>query len=133
MIDLSVMKSKSVFLSTFFVSLLLITLAQTELVNAVLATSPVSGPVSRPVSAPVATPVPAGFSNLSAKLDSANSTFNFSYSGNSANYHVDLSTFADMSWDVYLTFGTATNSPIQVLNSKKWDKYQCGKTLYWKV
>lgn len=94
---------------------------------------PVSAPISKPISAPIATPIPAGFSNLSANLNSTNATFNFSFSGNSSNYIVDLSTYADMSWDVYLSFGTGTKNPIQVLNPKKWDKYQCGKTLYWKV
>lgn len=127
------MKLKRVFLSTLFVSLLLVTLAQTGLVNAVLANAPVSGPVSRPVSAPVSTPAPAGFSSLSANLNSNDSTFNFYYSGSSANYHVDLSTYADMSWDVYLDFASGVNSPVKITNPKKWDKYQCGKTLYWKV
>lgn len=61
-----VMKSKSAFLSVLFVSLLLVTLTQTGLVNAVLANSPVSGPVSRPISTPVVTPIPSPVASPSA-------------------------------------------------------------------
>lgn len=73
------------------------------------------------------------FSNLSASLNSTNSIFNFSYSGSSSNYHVDLSTLSNMSWDVYLDFATGSNSPITISNPTKWDKYQCNRTLYWRV
>ena len=74
------------------------------------------------------------FSNLSASLGSDAARFNFSYSESSSGFHVDLSTLADMSWDVYLSFGTGSSSPIQVSSPQTlWDKYRCGKTLYWRV
>ena len=39
-----------------------------------------------------------------------------------------------MSWDVYLSFGTGYSPPIPANNpTTKWDKYTCGKTLYWRV
>jgi hypothetical protein len=46
---------------------------------------------------------------------------------------VDLSTTADMSWDVYLDFATGTASPVATTNPRRWDKYTCGRTLYWRV
>ena len=40
----------------------------------------------------------------------------------------------DMSYDVYLSFVEGVTSPLQVTNPQaKWDKYVCGKTLYWRV
>jgi hypothetical protein len=36
--------------------------------------------------------------------------------------------------DVYVSFGRGVSSPIQVSNPQaRWDKYRCGKTLYWRV
>lgn len=87
---------------------------------------------SNPVTPPIIVPA-IGFSNLSANLNSTGSTFNFSFSGNSSSYHVDLSTYANMSWDVYLDFGAGSSSPVTVSNPIKWDKYQCNKTLYFRV
>jgi hypothetical protein len=93
----------------------------------------------RTVSSPIQTKATfacasGSFSNLSASLGSGTAAFNFSYSGSSSGFHVDLSTLADMSWDVYLSFGTGSSSPIQVGSPQAlWDKYRCGKTLYWRV
>lgn len=81
-------------------------------------------------------PIPVGaFTNLSANLTGTQAFFNFTYSGPQVTgYHVDMSTYQDMSWDVYLAFGNNTQSPINVTNPQaRWSKYACGRTLYWRV
>ncbi|MDP3724668.1 MAG: hypothetical protein Q8R11_03490, partial [bacterium] len=49
-----------------------------------------------------ATPV---FTNLSATLQENQATFQFSFSDQTSDYHIDLSTLSDMSSDTYLSFG----------------------------
>lgn len=78
-------------------------------------------------------PTPGTFNNLSATLVSNTATFNFTYSGITNTYHVDMSTLPDMSWAIYVDFGVGNQSPVAVSNPTKWDKYQCGTTLYWRV
>jgi uncharacterized membrane protein len=73
------------------------------------------------------------FSGLSASLGAAQAQFFFTYSGSTSGYHVDLSTRADMSWDVYLDFATGAASPLTTTNPQRWDKYRCARTLYWRV
>src|SRR5258708_39273327 len=75
--------------------------------------------VEQPISTSISFPV-TEFSNLSANLNSNNATFNFSYSGTSSSYRVDLSTYSDMSWDVYLDFGAGSGNSITVSNPIKW-------------
>jgi uncharacterized membrane protein len=92
----------------------------------------------RTVSSPIQTATtfacaPSGFSGLSANLGASQAQFSFSYSGGTSGYHVDLSTLADMSWDVYLDFATGSGSPVATGNPQRWDKYRCGRTLYWRV
>lgn len=90
-----------------------------------------SGPISGPV---IPSPTPNNFSALSATLTATSATFNFTANGVSGPYRIDMSTRSDMSWDVYLTFGSGENSPIAVANpTSRWDKYVCGSTLYWRV
>lgn len=74
------------------------------------------------------------FSNLSAEVTVDKAVFNFTHNGSSPFYQIDLSTYADMSWDTYLNFAPGTTSPIVVnLPTDKWEKYKCGTTLYWRV
>ena len=84
---------------------------------------------------PTNTPVPVGtFSNVGATFGTTTATFNFAYSTTSPNYIVDVSSVSNMSSDVYLSFIAGTASPLQVTNPQaKWDKYSCGRTLYWRV
>lgn len=79
------------------------------------------------------TPVPE-FSNVSALFKIDQASFNFSFSGVSNGYIIDVSTLSDMSWDVYLSFSGGSQSPLVVADPQdKWDKYSCGRTLYWRV
>jgi hypothetical protein len=73
------------------------------------------------------------FSGLSSSLGASQAQFQFAYSGSTPGYHVDLSTLADMSWDVYLDFATGAASPVSTTNPRRWGKYLCGRTLYWRV
>jgi hypothetical protein len=73
------------------------------------------------------------FSKLEASLTTESATFKFSYAGNMETYHIDLSTYADMSWDVYLSFAKGAASPLTETDPAKWDKYVAGKKLYWRV
>lgn len=82
------------------------------------------------------TPLPGNspFSNLNATLIFPYpATFSFNYSGSPTNFIVDLSTFPDMSSDVYLSFSSGSQSPIIEINPTRWDKYSCNRTLYWRV
>jgi hypothetical protein len=84
---------------------------------------------------PTNTPIPNGtFSNIGATFGASTATFSFAYSTTSPTYVVDVSTIATMTNDVYLSFVGGTASPLQVNNPQaKWDKYSCGRTLYWRV
>jgi subtilisin family serine protease len=75
----------------------------------------------------------ATFSNLSATMNRTNATFYFNYTGSGTQFIIDASTLADMSWDVYINFVQGLQSPIYLSNPTKWDKYTCGRTLYWRV
>lgn len=83
---------------------------------------------------PPPTPVPGTFSNLQATFNYPGpATFAFSYSGTASSFSVDVSTVSDMSTDVYLTFTQGSTSPLVESNPTKWDKYSCGRALYWRV
>jgi len=74
------------------------------------------------------------FSGFSSLLRRDDASFEFSYSGNSNGYIIDLSTFLDMSSDVYLDFARGSQSPVFVVSTQElWDKYRCGSSLYWRV
>lgn len=61
-------------------------------------------------------------------------SFNFSEEYRSNWYTIDASTTPDMSWDVYGDFASGANSPIILNNANtRWDKYSCGRTLYWRI
>lgn len=80
------------------------------------------------------TPQPSVFSSVGGNFTATNATFTFNYTGTTSKYIVDVSTLADMSYDVYLSFVEGAASPLQVSNPQtKWDKYSCGRTLYWRV
>jgi hypothetical protein len=80
------------------------------------------------------TPACSGtFSNLTSSLGASQAQFQFTYAGSTPGYHVDLSTRADMSWDVYLDFATGSASPLSTTNPQRWGAYTCGRTLYWRV
>jgi parallel beta-helix repeat protein len=89
--------------------------------------------VGGPIQAASTFPCSGTFSDLSASLGSSQAQFFFAYSGGTSGYHVDLSTTADMSWDVYLDFATGAASPVTTTDPRRWDKYTCGRTLYWRV
>lgn len=79
--------------------------------------------------------IPANtFYGVSGSLGQDVAEYNFGFSGSSGSYTVDMSTTSDMSWDVYISFGGGTQSPIEVGSpQQRWDKYVCGATLYWRV
>ncbi|MDQ3099288.1 MAG: DNRLRE domain-containing protein [bacterium] len=80
------------------------------------------------------TETPGTFSTLSSNLRTSNATFAFSYSGSTNKYIIDLSTLPDMSSDVYLSFKEGRNIPLIAQDPQNmWDKYSCGRTLYWRV
>ncbi len=56
--------------------------------------------------------VSSPFSNLSADLSENKAVFNFSYSGTSSSYSIDMSILPDMSWGTYLNFSWGNQSPI---------------------
>lgn len=85
---------------------------------------------------PEPTPMPrAGvFSNLSASFPPTGpAEFRFDYSGIDNRYVVEVSTLPDMSHDVYVSFAEGVQSPVVEQNPLKWDKYSCGRDLYWRV
>jgi len=87
-----------------------------------------------PTRTPTPTPGTPAYSNLNATMNSPSpASFSFGYSGPSATHHIDVSTLADMSWDVYVDFGNGTISPVTVTNPTKWSVYTCGRTLYWRA
>lgn len=91
------------------------------------------GPSTSPTPTPTPTPFVPTFSNLSGTLEKTQALFSFSYSGFSSNYIVDLSTVSTMTTDVYVNFAQGSTSPIAELNPIKWDKYTCGRTLYFRM
>lgn len=77
---------------------------------------------------------PVVFDNLSSSMPKPGSAmFSFSYTGTSNTFIVDASTVSNMSTDVYHSFASGPSSPIVETNPTKWDKYSCGRTLYWRV
>lgn len=83
---------------------------------------------------PTATMTPSKFSSLSAVLTGTQASFRFSFAGSATGYTIDMSTLADMSYDVYGGFGGGSQSPVVVSNPQaRWDKYICGATLYWRA
>lgn len=93
-----------------------------------------TNPTPTPTPTPTSTPVPVSFTGLSASLPGTGSAvFYFTYSGSSPSFAIDISTKSDMSTDVYSTFTWGTSSPLVENNPTKWDKYSCGRTLYWIV
>lgn len=77
---------------------------------------------------------PVVFDNLSSSMPNPGSAmFSFSYTGTSNTFIVDASTVSNMSTDVYRSFANGPSSPIVETNPTKWDKYSCGRTLYWRV
>lgn len=78
--------------------------------------------------------IKASFSGLSAVLKQDSATLNFSYSGTSPNYKIDIATSSDMKKNLYRNFGQGTTNPIIVSNPQStYAPYQCGSTLYWIV
>lgn len=74
------------------------------------------------------------FYSLSSDFRANSAEFSFGFSGSSSFYVVDMSTYPDMSWDVYYDFSGGTESPIIATDPQAtWDKYFCGNTLYWRV
>ena len=75
------------------------------------------------------------YSKLAMTLEEKSATFYFSYSGIPAkNFYVAMSTDPKMLTDVYLSFAKGPGSPVSQNNpTTKWDKYSCGRTLYWRV
>jgi Tfp pilus assembly protein FimT len=88
---------------------------------------------SVPTSTPAPTPV--AFSGLSANLNFSQATYTFTYAGApAASFAIDMSTVANMSTDVYMTFANGTVSPVSIASpTTRWGKYVCGATLYWRV
>jgi len=83
---------------------------------------------------PTPTAAPGMFSGEGAALGSAAAAFSFTFSTTSSSYIIDASTVADMSTDVYGAFAQGAASPLALSNPQAvWDKYICGRTLYWKV
>src|SRR3989344_2450853 len=67
------------------------------------------------------------FSNLSAVLKQESATFNFTYSGFSPNYKIDISTSSNMKVNLQRNFGQSSSSPIVINNPKSvYAPYQCG-------
>lgn len=83
---------------------------------------------------PTPVPLPDTFYGVSGDLNAGTAEYTFSFNGSSSGYVVDMSTRADMSWDVYLSFGGGSQSPVIVTDpQQRWDKYTCGRILYWRV
>jgi hypothetical protein len=89
-----------------------------------------------PLPSPAGTPqptTPVTFTNLSSQLIPGRATFNFTYTGPTSNFVVDMSLRPDMSWDTYLTFAQGNASPVIEENPEKWASYTCGTPFYWTV
>jgi hypothetical protein len=84
----------------------------------------------------VRTSADGGFSDLSAALEPGLAEFRFAYVGEPGpvTFEIDMSTVPGMDADVYGNFGSGSSSPIVVVGGATgWDKYECGRTLYWRV
>jgi hypothetical protein len=82
---------------------------------------------------PVPPEVPGTFSGLSATLG-CTATFNFSYSGSTSTFHVDLGLASDLITGTYLSFGSGSGSPITVANANtKWSSYTYGTPMWFRV
>lgn len=91
-------------------------------------------PTSKPYPTPAPTVSPQNyFYNPAAGLYNDQALFKFDYTGSSNNFWIDMSTYPDMSWDVYLNFASGGKFMTVWNPMQKWDKYSCGRTLYWKV
>lgn len=88
-----------------------------------------------PTVTPTVTPAPPTgvYSGLYSTMRQRYASFQFAYSGKSSWYRVHVSTTKDMSWDVYLSFAQGSTGFLEQFNPQAWDKYTCGKTLYWRV
>lgn len=81
-----------------------------------------------------ALPTNGVFSNLSAQMpENGPATFRFNYSGEGGEYKIHVSTFPDMSEDVFVNFAYGKVNPIIKMDPRIWDKYSCGRTLYWRI
>jgi hypothetical protein len=73
------------------------------------------------------------FTGLSSQSTNIKAVFSFGYTGGVESYRIDLSTLPDMSTDVYVNFASGIAGPLTNINPTGWDKYACGKTLFWRV
>lgn len=83
---------------------------------------------------PAASPIINQFNNLSATLAPNIASFNFNYSGTTPTfgYSVWMSTDPNFALDIFTSFATGMSSPVYQLDPmNKWDKYTCGRSLYW--
>lgn len=102
--------------------------------------SPSPSAVPTNSASPASNPNPY-ISATAANAQPKSAVFYGSYSGPTSSqpnsYIVDLSTDSKMSTDVYLSFGSSTNTTITVNDPVKWDKYGCigntPRTLYWRI
>lgn len=95
-------------------------------------------PTVTPTPSPSLTPATFSYESVGATTNDHLARFFFKYTGvdSNRNFTVNISTSSDLFRDVYAGFasgpmsgvGLAVDSP-----QNKWDKYQCGKTLYWQV
>ncbi len=116
-------------LKTTFFGLLIVLLALTQVAFALASTA-----TGSPLTPPITTPITNNFTNLSAQMSyPGTATFNFTYNGSANYFYISASTLPNMSWDVYGRFAEGSKSPITLTNPTKWDKYSCGRVLYWQV
>ncbi len=78
-------------------------------------------------------PSNGAFTNLRADMYSDKAFFYFQYSGYSNKFTVDVSTQPNMSSDVAVGFVSALDNPLIADTPQNWDKYRCGRTLYWRI
>lgn len=80
---------------------------------------------------------PSAFTNLKSNLSETKNRAEFFYTPILPNmnspFSIDLSTDPNMESDVYLSFAQGTEKSALQANAKQWDKFTCGKTLYWRV
>jgi hypothetical protein len=86
-----------------------------------------------PTPVPSPTPYLGIFSNLFSDFSATSATFKFDYSGSQTYFQINISTTPNLVSDVYFGFSGGQASPIVELSPSKWDKYQCGRTLYWNI
>lgn len=88
-------------------------------------------PTPTPSTTPTPTPITLILSTVS-KTDSIAFTFSPTTSFGDY-YYIDLSTTSDMSSDIYGKFAEGMSGTVVQSNPTQWDKYSCGRTLYWRV